>query len=59
MNRSGGSARVILEGLEGVLVEHSLSFDFQTTNNQVVYKVLIPGLQLAKDMGVRSLKAKK
>ena len=46
---------IILEGLEGVLLEHSLHFDFQTTNNQVEYKDLIIGLNLVKDMGVKLL----
>ena len=32
-NRTGGGAGIILEGPKGVLVEHSLCFDFQTTNN--------------------------
>ena len=57
-NKSGGSIEVILEGSKGVTIEHSLCFDFQTMNNQVEYAALIVGLKLAKDIGVRSLKAK-
>ena len=46
---------IILEGQERVIVEHSLCFDFQMTNNQVEYEALIIGLKLMKDMGVKSL----
>ena len=33
-NIFGGGVGIILEGPEGVVVEHSLYFNFQTTNNQ-------------------------
>ena len=43
---------IILEGLEGVIVKHSLHFDFQMINNQDEYEALIVGLNLVKDMGL-------
>ena len=43
-----GGASIILEGLEGVIMEHSLCFDFQTTNNKAEYEALIIGLKLPK-----------
>ena len=36
-------------------MEHSLCFDFQTTNNQAEYETLIARLKLAKNLGVKSL----
>ena len=36
-------------------MEHSLCFNFQTTNNWAEYEVLIVGLKLVKDLGVKSL----
>ena len=54
-NRSRGGVSVILEGLEGIAMEHSLKFDFQTTNNQAKYEALIVVLNLVKDMSVKSL----
>ena len=54
-NRSRYKIGVILEGPRSVMVEQSLYFDFQTTNNQARYKALIAGLKLVKDMGVKSL----
>ena len=41
---------IILEGLEGVIVEHSLFFDFLTTNNQVEYDTLITRLTARNDI---------
>ena len=39
-------------------MEHSLCFDFQMMNNQAEYEALINGLNLVKDMGVKSLVAR-
>ena len=57
-NRYEGGDRVILEGPKCVIVEHTLCFDFQTTNNQAEYEALIASLKLEKDMGVRFLEVK-
>ena len=57
-NKNGGGAGIILEGPAGITVEHSLCFNFQMTNNQAEYEALVASLKLAKDMGMKSLKAK-
>ena len=44
-----------MEGLEGIVIKHSLCFNFQLTNNQAEYESLIIRLKLAKDLGVKSL----
>ena len=41
-NRTGGRVEIILEGSEGVTIEHSLCFNFQITNNHAEYEALIP-----------------
>ena len=48
-------ASIILEGLKGIIMEHSLCFNFEMTNNQIEYDALIARLKLAKDMGVKFL----
>ena len=57
-NQIKGGAKIILEGPKGIIVEYLLCFDFQTTNNQAEYEAFITSIKLAKDMGVKSLKAK-
>ena len=47
-----------MQDLEDIVVEHSLNFDFQTTNNQVEYEAFVSRLNLGKDMGVKSLTAR-
>ena len=58
-NRSSNKSRrrdgIILERPKGVIMEHSLCFDFQMTNNQVKYEALIIRLKLAKAIGAKSL----
>jgi len=49
-------ANNVLEGLNGLVVEHSLIFKFKASNNQAEYEALTIGLSLAKDLGVRRLK---
>ncbi|RDY07363.1 hypothetical protein CR513_08531, partial [Mucuna pruriens] len=44
LNLKGSRASIILEGLEQVVLEHSLKFDFKTSNNQADYEALLPGL---------------
>ena len=57
-NPPGAGAGVILEGLDNVLIEQSLRFNFKTSNNQAEYKPLIAGLNLARDVGARKLLCK-
>ena len=55
LNRKGSGVGVILEGLNDITLDYSLKFDFQTTNNQVEYKALVVGLQLAKKIDAKTL----
>ncbi|XP_061339423.1 uncharacterized protein LOC133286092 [Gastrolobium bilobum] len=55
-NAKGSGARMIVENPNGVAFEHSLSFDFNATNNQAEYEAMIAGLLQAKEMGARRLK---
>ncbi|XP_061372482.1 uncharacterized protein LOC133314946 [Gastrolobium bilobum] len=55
-NAKGSGAGMIVENPEGVAVEHSLSFEFNATNNQAEYDAMIAGLLKAKEMGARRLK---
>jgi len=50
-NVQGSGAGIILEGSDGVLVEHSLKSAFQASNNQAEYEALLAGMRLAIDMG--------
>lgn len=52
--RSAGVG-VVLEGLDGFLLEHSLVFKFKTSNNQEKYEDLVAGLALVRDMGMRRM----
>jgi len=49
---------VILEGLDGLLIEQALRFAFKASNNQAEYEALIAGMLLAKEMGAKGLVAK-
>jgi len=57
-NQQGSGAGIILEGLNGVLIEQALCFAFKASNNQAEYEALISGMLLAKEMGAQSLLAK-
>ena len=54
-NAKGSGAGVILEKESKIIVELSIKFDFPISNNQVKWKALIPGLQLASDVGATRL----
>jgi len=56
-NQQGSGAGVVLEGPNGLLIEHALKFAFKASNNQAEYEALIAGMLLAKEMGARSLLA--
>ena len=43
-NGKGSGAGVILKGLNAMVLEYSLKFDFKATNNQAEYEALVTGL---------------
>ncbi|RDX79747.1 hypothetical protein CR513_39788, partial [Mucuna pruriens] len=47
LNQTRSGEGIILEGLEGVLIEQSLHFDFKASNNQAEYEALLAGMRLA------------
>ncbi|RDY10101.1 Retrovirus-related Pol polyprotein from transposon 17.6, partial [Mucuna pruriens] len=57
-NQTGSGAGVILEGPNGVLVEQSLHFDFNASNNQAEYEALLAGMKLALEVEAKRLTAK-
>ena len=57
-NSKGAGAGVVLEGPGGLLIEQSLRFGFNTSNNQAEYEALIAGLELARDMGEQEVVCK-
>lgn len=48
----------MLEGLDDILIEQSLRFEFKASNNQAEYEALIAGMTLAQEMGAENLRAK-
>ena len=48
----GWGAGIILDKEGDIVIELSIKFDFQVSNNQAEYEVLITGLQLAFDIRV-------
>ena len=54
-NAKGCKARVIIENIKGVLVEHSLMFEFPTSKNQAEYKDYFGGIREAKELGVSAI----
>ena len=57
-NQQGSGDGVILEGLNGLLIEQALQFAFKASNNKEEYEALIAGMLLAKEMGAKGLLAK-
>ncbi|XP_068466418.1 uncharacterized protein [Phaseolus vulgaris] len=57
-NQQGSGAGVILEGLNGLLIDQTLRFAFKANINQAEYEALIAGMMLAKEMGAKGLLAK-
>ena len=55
-NKQGSGAGGILTGPDGVLVESMLRFEFPATNNEAEYEAMISGLQLANNMGIKTLR---
>ncbi|XP_061374215.1 uncharacterized protein LOC133316476 [Gastrolobium bilobum] len=54
-NAKGSSVGIIIENPDGIAVEHSLSFNFNTTN-QAEYEAIVAGLLQAKKLGEQHLK---
>lgn len=50
---------MVLEGLDDLLIEHSLKFKFKASNNQTEYETVIIGMSLTLEVGTFPLKAKK
>ncbi|XP_074376931.1 uncharacterized protein LOC141718446 [Apium graveolens] len=53
-NSSG--ADLVLQSLDGFLIEYAMELDFPTTNNEAEYEALIDGLGLARTLRVKNLK---
>ncbi|XP_019447326.1 PREDICTED: uncharacterized protein LOC109350555 [Lupinus angustifolius] len=49
-NPQGSGARVLLGNVQGVTIEHSLTFTFYTSNNQAEYEACIFDLQLVREI---------
>jgi hypothetical protein len=50
-NLKGSGAGIDLEGLDDLLIEQSLRFEFKASNNQAEYEALIARMTLAQEMG--------
>ncbi|RDY11735.1 hypothetical protein CR513_03550, partial [Mucuna pruriens] len=57
-NKRGSEEGVILEGPSRVLIEQSLHFGFQASNNQPEYEALLAGIRLTKELRVKMLTVK-
>ncbi|RDY13274.1 hypothetical protein CR513_01824, partial [Mucuna pruriens] len=57
-NQKGNGAGVILDGLDDIMIEQSLCFEFRASNNQVKYEALLAEMRLAKKLGAHVLTAK-
>lgn len=55
-NKRGCGARVLLEGPNQLILEHSLKFGFKASNNQVEYEELLAKLRLAKEVQAKKIK---
>ncbi|RDX84705.1 Gypsy retrotransposon integrase-like protein 1, partial [Mucuna pruriens] len=49
---------IILEGPDGVMIEQSLQFEFQASNNQAGYEALLVGMKLARELRLQVSTAK-
>ena len=43
-----------MKSLEGDKLKYAARLQYQTTNNEVEYKALLEGLELAKSLGIES-----
>ncbi|KAM1376427.1 hypothetical protein ACFX2I_038063 [Malus domestica] len=54
-NQHGCRAGLVLTTPDKVAMEYALRFKFKTSNNEAEYEALLPGLRLAKHLGVKRL----
>ncbi|KAL0395082.1 UNVERIFIED_CONTAM: hypothetical protein Slati_4474400, partial [Sesamum latifolium] len=52
---AGSGARIVLTILKGDKLKHSLRFDFNDSNNEAEYEVIIAGIKMGLDTGGRNL----
>src|ERR1051325_7603682 len=52
---TGSGAGVLLKNEEDIIIEHSLTLAFPTSNNQAEYEALLAGLRLTEDIGARDI----
>jgi len=57
-NPKGVGADIVLEGPNDIFIEKSFHFTFKTSNNQAKIEVILAGLSLAHEVGVKSLTCK-
>ncbi|RDX81139.1 hypothetical protein CR513_38220, partial [Mucuna pruriens] len=57
-NQIGSDTKIILQGLNEVMIEQSLWFEFRASNKQAQYKLLLVEIKLAKKLGAKILTAK-
>ena len=50
-----GGIGVVLQSPEGDKLKHKIRLQYQATNNEVEYKALLKGLELAKSMEAKSI----
>jgi ribonuclease HI len=51
----GSRVGILIENNEGVAVEYSLKFEFQTSNNQAEYEACFAGIRAAKELGTTAI----
>lgn len=54
-NAGGIGAALILSSPSGIMAEHTLLFNFKTSNNEIEHEALLPGLRLIQDLEVQHL----
>jgi ribonuclease HI len=55
-NSKGSGAEVIVENIEGIVGEVSLSLSFPVTNNTAEYEAFLASLRTAQDLGAKKVK---
>lgn len=54
-NLKGSGARIMIEGPRDLILQYSLCFNFQASNNKAEYKALIARIKLAREVGLTHL----
>ena len=55
IEQQSSETRVILEGLNYIMLEYYLKFNFKVTNNQLEYDVIVARLQLTREVEAHAL----